>query len=205
MADKRLYLYPKWLRAWHGLNALCIILLILSGISMQYSGERFNFMGFEIAVTMHNVSGIIVSINYLIFIIGNLLTRNGRQYLIVLKGLVGRLTKQANYYMKGYFKDEKKPYPISEENKFNPLQRISYVGAMYVLLPLLIISGIALLYPEIIIEKILNIGGIQLTAIFHSIVGFFVSVFLIIHLYVASVGKHPIKNYRSIITGYHED
>lgn len=205
MANEKIYLYPKWLRVWHGVNALCIILLIFSGISMQYSGEKLTILRFDIAVSVHNISGIIVAVNYLLFIIGNIVTVNGLQYKLQIKGLKDRLVKQSAYYLSGYFKNENKPFPISVENKFNPLQRVSYIGAMYVLVPLVIISGIALLYPEIIVNRIFNISGIQLTAIFHSIIGFFISIFLIIHLYVASVGKNPLKNYRSIMTGYHEE
>lgn len=205
MEQHKIYLYPKWLRIWHGINALCIILLILTGISMQYSGVEYPFMRFDTAVSLHNFAGVLVSLSYLSFVVGNIVSNNGKQYKIEKKGYIERLITQSKYYLFGYFKGEVKPFPISSENKFNPLQRTSYVVAMYILVPLVVISGIALLYPEMIIESFLNIGGIQLTAIFHSIMGFLISLFLIIHLYVASVGKHPLKNYRSIISGYHED
>lgn len=205
MENHKIYLYPTWLRIWHGINALSIILLIITGISMQYSGVEYPFMRFDLAVSMHNFAGIVICISYLCFIVGNIVSKNGEQYRITKKGYIERLIIQSKYYMFGYFKGEPKPFPISESNKFNPLQRTAYVVAMYVLIPFVAISGVALLYPEIIIESFFNIGGIQLTALFHSAMGFFISLFLIIHLYVASVGKNPLKNYRSIINGYHED
>lgn len=205
MENHKIYLYPKWLRAWHGINALCIILLIITGVSMQYSGVEYPFMRFDIAVSLHNFAGIVTCLSYLSFIVGNIVSKNGQQYKLHKKGLMDRLVLQGNYYLFGYFKGEAKPFPITKENKFNPLQRVSYSFAMYLFVPFVVVSGIALLYPEIIIERFFNIGGIQLTAIFHSAMGFFISLFLVIHLYVASVGKSPMKNYRSIVTGYHED
>jgi len=35
-----MYLYPKWIRLWHLFNALLFILLIVTGISMQYTGRN---------------------------------------------------------------------------------------------------------------------------------------------------------------------
>jgi thiosulfate reductase cytochrome b subunit len=74
---------------------------------------------------------------------------------------------------------------------------------MYLFLPILIVTGIALFFPEMIIEQVFRISGIMLTAIIHGVIGFLVFVFLLIHLYVASMGKPPGKNYKSIITGWH--
>jgi thiosulfate reductase cytochrome b subunit len=39
---------------------------------------------------------------------------------------------------------------------------------------LVVISGLALLFPEIIIEKVFEISGIRLTTFLHSFAGFFI-------------------------------
>lgn len=203
MENKGIYLYPIWLRIWHGINALGIILLIITGISMQYGNVDYPLLPFKVSVIIHNVCGIVISIGYVVFVIANHFSNNAKQYVPNYKGFIQRIIKQANYYLKGYFKGEPKPFPITIDNKFNPLQRLSYITIMYVFVPLIVFTGIGLLYPEFIFSKIFNMGGVQLTAIVHAIAGFFISIFLIIHLYVASIGKNPLKNYKSIITGYH--
>jgi len=76
----KLYLYPMWIRLWHGLNAILIILLIISGISMQYTNPENPFIRFDIAVSMHNLSGIILTINYFGFLLGTIVTLNGKYY-----------------------------------------------------------------------------------------------------------------------------
>jgi len=204
MENHKLYLYPVWLRIWHGINALCIIVLIISGLSMQYGNIDYPLIPFKTSVLMHNFCGVIASIGFVIYIVGNFLSDNGIHYRFKIRGLYTRLYKQITYYVSGYFKGEPKPFPITIESKFNPLQRVSYAIAMYVLVPFLVITGIALLYPEIIVDRFFNFGGVQLTAVFHGILGFFVSLFLLIHLYVASIGINPLRNFKSIITGYHE-
>lgn len=107
------------------------------------------------------------------------------------------------YYAWGMFQGMEKPYPLSEKRKFNPLQKYAYVGTMYIVVPIVIITGFSLLFPELIIESVYNVSGILLTAVLHSVTGFFVFMFLIIHLYVASIGKNPAENFKSIIDGWH--
>ncbi|MFC2111594.1 cytochrome b/b6 domain-containing protein, partial [Bacteroidota bacterium] len=131
---EKLYLYPKWVRLWHLVNALLCLLLILTGLSMQYSGVESNIMRFDIAVSIHNVAGIILSINYVFFIIGNLTTSNGKQYIMKRKNIFNNMYRQFIYYSIGIFKKAEKPFPISKENKFNPLQRFSYIIVIYVCL-----------------------------------------------------------------------
>ncbi|HYW94537.1 MAG TPA: hypothetical protein VE870_03010, partial [Bacteroidales bacterium] len=75
---------------------------------------------------------------------------------------------------------------------------------MYLALPLLFISGWALLFPEFILKKLLGFSGIFLTAQLHIVMGFLVSVFLIIHLYVSTMGKSPVSNFKSIVSGWQE-
>jgi len=205
MEKHKLYLYPVWLRVWHGINALCIILLMISGLSMQFGSIDYPLISFKTAVVMHNIAGTLAGFSYLFFIIGNFLSDNGMHYRFRVKGFVDRLTKQGMYYLSGYFKGEAKPFPISKENKFNPLQRGSYAITMYILMPITIVTGIGLFYPELIFDRIFEISGVQLTAVTHSIFGFFISIFLVIHLYVASIGKNPLRNYKSILNGYHEE
>ena len=201
--NDKIYLYPLWLRIWHGVNALGIILLIVTGIRLQYSDLRLLSMNFGTAVQLHNISGVVVTLNYLVFIIGNLITQNKKYYKIKPKGLVTRVQKQANYYMSGMFKNQEPPFPISEKRKFNPLQKYSYIFVMYFFVPLAIFTGLALLFPELIIEKVYAFSGVFLTALLHATVGFLISIFLIIHLYVASIGKSPWDNFKSIVNGYH--
>jgi thiosulfate reductase cytochrome b subunit len=182
---------------------MCLI-LILSGISMQYSNPAYPFIRFDLAVSMHNISGIILSVSYLMFFIGNWSTSNGKHYKIRLKGLIDSLIKQGRYYAFGIFKGEPAPFPVSKEMKFNPLQRFTYAITMYVFVPLVFITGWALLFPGIIVTNFLGFGGILLTSLLHVTAGFLISLFLIIHIYFCTIGHSPSSNFKSMIDGYHE-
>lgn len=203
ISSDKIYFYPVWLRIWHGLNALGILTLIITGISMQSSVEASQVIGFNMIVNLHNIAGILVTLCYFIFFLGNLFTPNGKYYIVKPSGFLKRPVKQAYYYAWGMFHGMKAPYPLSEKRKFNPLQKYSYILVMYIAVPVVIITGIALLFPEIIIDKVYSFSGVFVTAVFHSAMGFFISIFLIVHLYIASIGKTPLENFKSIITGWH--
>jgi thiosulfate reductase cytochrome b subunit len=203
-ANQKIYFYPVWLRIWHGLNAIGILTLIFSGISMQSSIESANLLSFKSVINLHNLAGILVTLSYFLYFTGNLVTPNGKFYIIKPKGFLKRPIQQAIYYAWGMFHGMKAPYPISEKRKFNPLQKYAYVLVMYMAVPVVIITGFALLFPEIIIDQVYAFSGVFVTAVFHSTMGFFISIFLMVHLYIASIGKSPLENFKSIFNGWHE-
>ncbi len=201
---EKLYLYPVWLRVWHAFNAIFFLVLLVTGISMQYSSPDLIIVPFELAVASHNIAGIGIAIAYLFYLFFFIGSSNKQHYKIQLKGLVGRLLTQMRYYIFGVFKKEEAPFPTSENMKFNPLQQFTYVGIMFVIFPVLILTGIPLMFPELIVDNVFGIGGTLLTAILHAAAGFIASIFLVIHLYFATMGSTFTSNFKSIINGYHE-
>jgi thiosulfate reductase cytochrome b subunit len=202
--ENNLYLYPGLIRIWHLINALLIITLIISGLSMQYSDPLNPFIRFDLAVSLHNIAGFILIFNYLLFIIGNTISKNGRHYRIQLKGLKERLLLQFRYYTYGIFKKESAPFPVTKKMKFNPIQQVTYFMTMYVLMPLIFLTGLPMLFSGAFIRQLLGTKAFFITDIFHITVGFLLSIFLIIHLYFCTLGVKPLSNFKSIITGYHE-
>jgi thiosulfate reductase cytochrome b subunit len=202
--SEKIYLYPVWIRLWHALNAILIILLIITGVSMQFTNPDNPFIRFDIAVKMHNISGILLTLNYVFFIIGTVVTPNGKYYKLTLKGLTGRIIKQFNYYTFGIFKHEPSPFPVTKESKFNPLQQFTYVVAMFFLVPIVIVTGWALLYPELVLTKFFGGSGLKVNDFIHVIIGFFVSFFMFVHVYFCTVGATFVSNFKSMINGFHE-
>jgi thiosulfate reductase cytochrome b subunit len=111
---------------------------------------------------------------------------------------------QFRYYTLGIFKGEHPPYPVTRERKFNPLQQFTYVMTMYIMVPVMALSGLLLLYPEVIPTEILGISGLHLTDLLHILAGFVISMFMFIHIYFCTIGKTATSNFKSMINGYHE-
>jgi thiosulfate reductase cytochrome b subunit len=204
MSEERIYHYPVWIRLWHLLNALFCLFLIATGISMQFSNPEFPMIRFDIAVTIHNVAGVLLIINYILFFTGNLVTSNGRNYRLAYRGYSLQLYAQFWYYTRGLFRGEPVPFPINRIRKFNPLQQLSYAVTMYIFVPLVFITGLALMYPDIIPTRFLGYSGLHVTDLIHIISAFLISIFMIIHIYFCTIGKTPSSNFKSMINGYTE-
>lgn len=200
-----MYLYPLWVRLWHALNGILVIILIITGISMQYAGKDAWFLiGFQHAVKWHNAAAIMLVAGYIAFVTGNLLTANGEYYRKKEEDTLKGMIKQLKYYLSGMFRKEKSPFPVTPERKFTPLQKIAYRITMYAAMPLLILSGLCLMFPETIINRIFGPGRLVVFDLIHIILGFLITLFLIIHIYSCTLGPKPSSLFRGIITGFHE-
>jgi len=206
MATVRTYLYPIWIRIWHGVNALAFLILVFTGIALHYaSPDGTSLITFKAAVSLHNIAAVILTFGYGVFLLGNLISGNGLYYRGIKEDMGGNLVKQARFYAIGIFKNEPHPFKIDKKRKFNPLQKISYVGVMYICMPLIVITGIGLLFPETIIKQVFGISGLALTDYLHHVIGFILSLFLVIHLYTCTLGDKPGTLFRSMVNGYHEE
>jgi len=205
---RRILLYPGWLRAWHWLNALVFILLIWSGAELHFARPRTPGLGFGASRVVHNVSGILLTFNYLVFVLGNLLTRNGRYYALNLRELPRGLAKQTRFYFWGIFRGEPHPFPHSERSKFNPLQKVTYTMVMYLAVPLMMVSGWVIFFPDKIPEQLFGVSGRLFYGLAHTFLGYLLGLFMLVHIYLGTTGSTPLELFKGILTGWvpaHED
>lgn len=200
----RLYLYPLWVRLWHWLDALLFLALVFSGASMHFAGSGW-LLGMETAVRVHNTAGILLTLGWLGFIVGNAVTDNGRHYRVRWRGFISRLVSQGRYYAYGIFDNAPHPFQPSADEKFNTLQQLSYLGVMYGLMPLLVISGWAFLFSAQLPETLFGIDSVWLVAMAHLSIAYALVLFLLVHLYVITTGETVLTNLRAMLTGWHRD
>jgi thiosulfate reductase cytochrome b subunit/nitrate/TMAO reductase-like tetraheme cytochrome c subunit len=198
MADSKFF--PFWLRLWHWTNALLYILLIFTGISLHYSASGSFIIPFSISLIVHNISGILLSLSYITFFIINITSGNIKYYKINFKTLLSDISNQIKYYMFDIYDKTKHPHKSLDE-KFNVLQKLSYVFILFLFQPLIIISGWLLLFPELAPREFFGMGGVWPMAISHIVIGFIVSLFTIAHIYLGSTGKTALSLYKTMITG----
>ena len=70
---ERVYILPLWLRIWHWTNALLIILLSVSGISLHFADPKVMLLPFSLAQSVHNVAGVALCVTYGFFVIANII------------------------------------------------------------------------------------------------------------------------------------
>ncbi len=197
-----LYLYPLWVRVWHWGNSVLFIILTISGAALHFANGS-GIMTFKLWMLIHNTTGVLLAIAWLVFVLGNLITGNGRHYRIRFTGLYNRLLSQSYYYVIGIFRGESHPFQVTAESKFNALQQLSYIGIMYGLMPVLIISGLSFLFPAYLPDQMLGIGSIWVVAMVHLTMAYLGVMFLLIHVYIITTGTTIFSNLHSMLTGWH--
>jgi thiosulfate reductase cytochrome b subunit len=154
------------------------------------------------AVAVHNAFGWITVFCYLFWLVYNIVTGRISHYLPKKGEYPAGMIRQTRFYLYGIFKHEPHPYVPTEDNKFNPLQKLAYVQFQALLLPMLIISGLLYMYPSSFQEIIEAIGGIGVVGVIHLILAALFTSFLGAHLYLATTGETVGENFRAIIFGY---
>ena len=201
MAEK-IYLHPILERVWHAIHAICIVVLIISGAQIHWPGSVHLFGSFQTAVSVHNWFGLLLVADFLLWLIYNLVSRRIIHYIPNKRDIPNGLIVQAKFYICGIFKHDPHPYPPTVDEKFNPLQKMSYLMFMGLMTPILLISGILYLYPLYFADFITSIGGLKVLAVIHFILAIIFAAFLIAHLYLATTGHTIQDNFISIVTGY---
>lgn len=192
-------MFPRWLRAWHWMNALLFLSLVATGFALHY-GEAGAGRFFRWAVIGHNVAGVACSLAYAFYVAAMVWTGHWRQYL-PLRPFIQRALRQVRYYLSDIFQGGHHPFPATLEHRFNPLQQLSYIGAVFLMFPLQISTGLLLLFPASVPEKLGELPGLLPVAIGHSVTAYVFTMFLIVHVYLAITVSEPHTGIRAMLRG----
>ena len=127
---------------------------------------------------------------------------NKELHLPTPNGFIHRSLAQAMYYSQGIFAGEAHPLEKSKHNKLNPLQQITYLAILNILLPAQIITGILIWglqrWPHIAAE----LGGLPVLALVHTLVAWAFATFIVMHIYLTTTGHSPIAGIKSMVGGF---
>jgi thiosulfate reductase cytochrome b subunit len=201
---KKIYLHPLPLRIWHWVNALLVILLIITGIQLRIPGVP-SLGPRHPALWVHKYAGWAMVASCVFWLVYSLTSRNlSRQYVVRTRDLKG-MFRQAKFYLISIFKGGENPFRPSPEEKFNPLQKLAYGAIMGIFAPILMVTG--LLCSDILFFRkyvlLWDIVGV-LNAI-HVMGAYVFALYLIIHLYMATLGRTTFAHIKAMITGYEEE
>jgi thiosulfate reductase cytochrome b subunit len=201
---KRIYLHPLPIRIWHWVNALGFIILILTGANIR---NIVNIFSVETAVEIHSWLGFILLANYCIWFFYYILTMNIKIYIPPLHHPIEFAKKaltQAKFYGWGIMVGDQNPHHSTPDHKFNPMQQVSYLMIMVLLIPVQIITGLFLWDPKLF-SPIVNLVGIQVFDAVHVFLWIFFSAFIIVHFYLATLGHTTWAHIIAMFTGFEEE
>ena len=203
---KRTYVHPRTVRFWHWINALGFVLLILSGIQIRYA-DVFGLMSFEMALKSHNWIGFILIANYFIWLLFYLFTDKISIYHPELdaRKYFRDTFRQMRYYGYGIFKGEPNPHHVKPFAKFNPLQKVMYQIVMLLIVPMQFFTGIMLWNVTRFSDWVEFFGGVRVVSTIHMLIFIFFVSFVLIHVYLGSLGHKPSTHFKAMVTGYEEE
>jgi len=203
---QRVILYPLMIRIWHWSNALAIVLLVLTGLQLRFPDWIGWFGPFGTAVDVHNIFGFIVVFDYMLWfgfymLKGELI----KQYVPALEDFTIGMPTQSAYYFARIFFGDPPPFEPTPEAKFNSLQKTTYFGIMFFLIPLQIVTGVLLWDLERFRSVIEALGGVRVIDAFHIIIAYVVAAFLIVHIYLSTLGHTFFSHFKATIVGYEKE
>jgi thiosulfate reductase cytochrome b subunit len=201
---KRIYLHPLPIRIWHWVNAAGFIFLSLTGAQIR---GMINLFSVETAVEIHSWLGFILLANYCIWLFYYLLTFKIKIYIPPMHHpleFAKKAIRQAKFYGYGILVGDENPHHSTPDNKFNPMQQVSYLMIMALLIPVQIITGLFLWDPNFF-SPIVNLVGIQIFDMIHVLLWVFFSAFIIVHFYLATLGHTTFAHIIAMFTGYEEE
>ena len=199
----RVYMYSVFERVWHWAQALAIIVLLGTGLEI-HAPDSFPFMAYQDATWIHIVLGFFLIADAFMGLFYHLATGKIRQYLPEPTGFIPMAVKQATYYLRGIFRGEPHPLEKSPENKLNPLQKITYLGILNVLLPLQVVTGILIWGAKEFPTLLEAVGGLGILVPIHALVAWLFGAFIVVHVYLTTTGATPLASIKAMITGWEE-
>lgn len=202
--SERIYLLPPWIRLWHWTNAALILTLAISGYSLHFADPSLPLVPFALAAKLHDIAGVSLVAAYSFFVVANIVSGNWWQYVPKPPGVLHRCWVQTRYYAWGIFKGEPHPYPPTREANFNALQALVYWAIMYLVLPVVLLTGLVFLYPEFAPAQLMGLDGLLPVAMVHVLSGTAIVLFMLAHIYLGTTGVTVTSLFKMMITGWHE-
>jgi thiosulfate reductase cytochrome b subunit len=198
----RLHTLP--IRFWHWINAVLIVLLILTGIQLR-APDLTLFGSYGNAVWLHKYAGFGATGSFVFWLIYVLLSGAFWRHYVLRPSDVKRMPKQAVFYGFSIFRGKENPFRPSPRNKFNPMQKVAYFSMMSFVTPVVVITGI--LFSDILyfLPYIEAIGGLRILDAIHVIAAYLFLLYLLVHLYMATLGHSFYAHFKAMIVGYEEE
>ncbi len=201
---KRIYLHPLPLRIWHWANALMVILLLITGIEIRISGVAALPVNSP-ALLVHRYTGWSMMISCVFWFVYSLLSGNlSRHYMIRKRDFKGTF-RQVKFYLFSIFRGEENPFRASLGERFNPLQKLAYGAMMWVFTPIIVVTG--LFFSDILFFRkyLLLLNAMKGLDAIHVIVAYIFALYLIVHIYMATLGRTASSHIKAMIVGYEEE
>lgn len=194
----RVFVYKRFERFWHWMQALLVILLAVTGFSIHFHWPIF---GWDTAVWLHKIFAwaFVVLIAFAIF--WHLTTGEWKQY----RPRTGHVGAMLRFYTVGIFRSEPHPVKKTARAKLNPLQKLVYLGLKIIVIPVLVTTGFLYYYYNRW-DAVGALAGWKLepVALIHTFAAYLVIAFMFGHVYLTTTGRWVFSSFKAMLTGWED-
>ena len=201
---KRVYLHPLPLRIWHWVNALTVILLLITGMQFRVPGIA-SLGPHNPTFPVHKWAGLAMTASWFFWLAYGLASGHLSRHYAIRKKDLGGIFGQMKYYLVSIFRGEENPFRPSPEEKFNPLQKLAYGSVMGVLAPLMVLTGLLFVNAFFIRDQLLSWNAVKVIDALHVTGLYLFALFLVVHVYMATLGPTAFTHIKAMIVGYEEE
>jgi thiosulfate reductase cytochrome b subunit len=196
-------MYESYRRFWHWLQTTSIVILLFTGLII-HRPDIFGAFSFHGMIAIHNVLAAILGINAALSLFYHLSTEYIRRFIPHPHGFFDDTMQQILYYTKGIFQGGRHPFEKTRDKRLNPLQQVTYLAILNVLLPLQGLTGILMWGVQRWPEFANMFGGLPFLAPAHTLIAWTFAAFILMHVYLTTTGAAPLEAMRGMVTGWEE-
>lgn len=194
---RKVQVFPRFERLWHWTQAGLIFSLMFTGFGLN---GLHNLMPFKMAVVLHTVAALILICVWIFATFWLFTTGTWKHFIPKLEGML----KVALFYAWGVFHGEDHPYEKVIWRKHNPLQAITYFVVKMGIFPMIWVSGILYMTYNFW-EDVPNASFIlMLIANLHLWGAYVITTFVVVHVYLLTVGHGFRHHVKPMVTGFDE-
>lgn len=181
-----------------------VILLLITGIELRVPGVAALPVNSP-TLLVHRYTGWLMTISFLFWFVYSLVSGNLSRHYAIRKGDLKETFRQVIFYLFSIFRGEENPFRASPDERFNPLQKLAYGAIMCVFTPLIVATG--LFFSDILFFRkyILLFNAMKVLDVTHVIVAYMFALYLIVHIYMATLGQKAFSHIKAMIVGYEEE
>lgn len=204
MTSHRRMVYSPYQRFWHWFQAAAILVLAFTGLVI-HSPDLLGAVPFELAVRVHNALGLLLVANAVLGLFYYVTTGTIQQYLPGRQDFLHLAVRQASYYLRGMFRGESHPLAVRAGRRLNPLQQITYLAILNVLLPLQVATGLLMWGGQSWPAAVASLGGLGGLALVHTLGAWLFVAFLLAHVYLITTGPTLLAHLKTMVVGYEDE
>lgn len=197
MAKRFVKVYPRFERLWHWMQVLLIMALLFTGLGMN---GMHSILPFGPAVMLHTIAALALLMLWVFATFWLFTTGTWKQFIPKIEGMI----EVAKFYGYGVFKGQDHPYKKIFWRKHNPLQAATYFGLKWFVFPVIWGSGILYLTYNYWGHGAGGTQAITIVANLHLLAAYVIAAFVIVHVYLLTVGHGFHSHVKPMITGYDE-